>query len=379
VAYLALVAWIGSLVGSSGGATPFLAAFAVALCFHPARLRVQRAVDRLFYGRRGEPLALLEDLDRALREAEAPRAALQAAVEIVRRGLRLPGAAVRVTLPDGLDTEARDGVVPDGPHRLPLMLHGQTVGVLLVAHRRNEPLGAADLRALETLTGPLASVAYALRLSGDLEESRGRLLTAREEERRRLRRDLHDGLGPQLAGVVMGLDVVRSSLSRGEADRAGRLADDVTTQAREAVEEVRRMAAGLRPPVLDDLGLVGALRTTGPAAAAGGPDVSVEAEGDLDGCPAAVEVAAYRIAQEAITNAVRHAAADRVDVRLAVSDVAVTVTVSDDGVGLSRRARPGVGLRSMRERASELGGWCSVAPGERGGTTVSAHLPLGAS
>ncbi|MGN6577568.1 MAG: sensor histidine kinase, partial [Nocardioides sp.] len=199
--------------------------------------------------------------------------------------------------------------------------------------------------------------------------------TAREEERRRLRRDLHDGLGPQLAGVVMGLDVVASSLSRGDTDRAAEVARTINDQARDAVEDVRRLVAGLRPPVLDDLGLLGALRSTGPAAATDGPQVSVVAHGELDGLPAALEVAAYRIAQEAMTNAVRHGEPRRIDVTLERGAEAMTVRVHDDGGGIGPGARRGVGLTSMRERAAELGGWCTVVP-HGDGTLVTAHLPL---
>jgi signal transduction histidine kinase len=244
-------------------------------------------------------------------------------------------------------------------------------------------LSGADVRVLQSLAGPLASAAYALRLSGDLEESRRRLLTAREDERRRLRRDLHDGLGPQLAGVVMGLDVIQSSLSRGNADTATELAATVGGQARTAVEDVRRLVAGLRPPVLDDLGLLGALQASGiasgssPAAGsgAGGPAVRFAATGDLDGLPAAVEVAAYRIVSEALTNAARHSGADEVLVTLRRSESMVRVEVEDDGTGMPAEIVPGVGLQSMRERAAELGGWCTVTGSPRG-TRVVAELPL---
>jgi signal transduction histidine kinase len=375
LAYVALVAWVGSLVGTSGGVTPFVAALVVALAFNPARVRVQRGVDRLFFGRRGDPLALLHHLDRTLRDAGSPHAALRDAAGVLRSGLRLPGAAVVVTLPSGDEVRAEDGVVPGAAHALPLDLHGEQVGTLLVAPRRpGEPVRGTDLRVLSSLAGPLASAAYALRLAGDLEDSRRRLLEAREEERRRLRRDLHDGLGPQLAGVVMGLDVVGSALARGDTTRAAELARTTSDQAREAVEDVRRLAHGLRPPVLDDLGLVGALRSTGPAAAPGGPSVHVLADGTLSDLPAAVEVAAYRIAQEGVTNAVRHGRAGRVEVRLRSREDALTVEVDDDGTGLADDARPGVGLASMRERAAEVGGWCTVAA-HPGGTLVTAHLP----
>jgi two-component system, NarL family, sensor kinase len=376
IAYVAVVAWVGALFGTSDGIVPFVAAFAVALAFHPARIRVQRAVDRVFHGRRGDPYALLRDLDRALRDAESPREALAHATRVIRHGLRLPGARVVVPTPDGAELRESSGSLDGTVEVIALELHGEQVGVLEVLPRGGRGrLGDADHRVLIALAGPVASAAYAFRLSGDLAESHRRLLRAREEERRRLRRDLHDGLGPQLAGVVMGLDVVRSKLARGETARAAQLSGTITDQARTAVEDVRRLASGLRPPALDDLGLVGALRSTGPASVGHGPVVSVVADGELEHLPAAVEVAAYRIAQEAMTNAVRHGAATRIDVRLSAVPEGMDVQITDDGIGIASEVVPGVGLLSMRERAAELGGWCTISPAQPG-TRVHAHLPL---
>jgi two-component system, NarL family, sensor kinase len=333
-------------------------------------------VDRLFHGRRGDPYHFLRDLDRALRDAESPREALAHATRVIRHGLRLPGARVIVPTPDGAELRESSGTLEGDAEAIALELHGEQVGVLEVQPRNgNGRLGDADHRVLAALAGPVASAAYAFRLSGDLAESHRRLLGAREEERRRLRRDLHDGLGPQLAGVVMGLDVVRSTLARGETARAAALSGTVTDQARTAVEDVRRLVSGLRPPVLDDLGLVGALRSTGPASVGDGPAISVVAEGELEQLPAAVEVAAYRIAQEAMTNAVRHAAASRIDVHLNATGDWMDVQITDDGRGICTAAVPGVGLLSMRERAAELGGWCTISSAQPG-TRVHAHLPV---
>jgi signal transduction histidine kinase len=141
------------------------------------------------------------------------------------------------------------------------------------------------------------------------------------------------------------------------------------------MDDVRRLVAGLRPPVLDDLGLLGALRSTGPAAVGGGPTVTVTAEGRVEDLPAALEVAAFRIAQEALTNAIRHARATAVNVSLHATAEGLGLRVEDDGTGIAADSRPGVGLSSMQERAAELGGWCTVTTGEHGGTRVLAHLP----
>jgi len=382
VVYAAVVTWAGALLGERRGTAPFLAAFAVALAFHPAQTRVRRAVDRLLHGDRGDPLAVLTHLDRALAAAAGPRQALRAGVEVAVARLRLRGSAVRVALPDGGTVVERWGEAAgddgsfDAPGAVPLVLHGETVGTLLVVPRTGpagqEPL---DERLLAGLAGRLAAAAYAVRLSRDIEESRERLLTAREEERRRLRRDLHDGLGPQLSAVVMTLDTAASALRRDQGDRALALVGSAGRHAKDAVTDVRRLVHGLRPPALDDLGLVGALRATAAGMSEGGPEVVVEGSGDLESLPAALEVAVLRIAQEALVNAVRHAGASRIRIAVSAGQDVVEVEVADDGVGLRAGRTAGVGLASMGERAAELGGSCSIGPGRTRGTTVHAVIP----
>ena len=187
--YVALVGWVGALVGSSEGWVPFVAAFAIATAFHPARVRLQRLVDRLFHGLRGDPYALLRELDRALREAARPREALAAGVEAVRAGLRLGGVSVVVRMPGASDVVERAGFVAPGAAAVPLELHGRHVGELRVtrasardaAGAEESPPRGADARALQAVAGPLSSAAYAVRLSGALEESRTHLVQARED------------------------------------------------------------------------------------------------------------------------------------------------------------------------------------------------------
>jgi two-component system, NarL family, sensor kinase len=369
LAYAAVVGWVGALLGTTGGVTSFVAAFAVALAFHPARVRVQRAVDRLLHGDRGDPLALVRRVDTAVRDAPAPHAALVAAVAVVRAGLRLPGAAVEVALPGDRSARVQDGDLPDAPTAVPLTVHGAPVGRLLVARDR---LGSADERALRAVAAPLAATAQAMRLVDDLAASRERLVVAREEERRRIRRDLHDGLGPQLSGVVMGVDTARSALRRGDRDRAEDLLTAAFDHARDAVADVRRLVHGLRPPALDELGLAGALRSAAP------PGVVVDAV-ELGPLPAAVEVAAYRIGQEAVTNALRHAGAGTVTLSLRTTADALELDVADDGRGLPDAPRPGLGIRAMHERAAELGGVVRIGPGAARGTRVHVRLPLAAA
>jgi signal transduction histidine kinase len=217
-----------------------------------------------------------------------------------------------------------------------------------------------------------------VRLTTDLRRSRERLVTALEEERRRLQRDLHDGLGPTLAGALMKMEAARSRLDRSPGEAAS-LLGELASDTRRTIEEVRRLTYDLRPPALDQLGLVGALRERAAEfseARADGLEIGIEVPADLPPLTAAVEVAAYRIGLEALTNVARHSGARRSTLRLAVADGALEVEVTDDGCGIDANGHAGVGHRSMRERAEELGGGLEIGQSGTAGTRVHARLPL---
>ena len=221
---------------------------------------------------------------------------------------------------------------------------------------------------------PPPAAARASSLAAQLQDSREQLVAAREEERRRLRRDLHDGLGPSLGAVVLRIDTARNLAGAGRAEESDRVLRQARDDVAAALADVRRLVHDLRPPALDDLGLTGAVRQQAERVLPPSVDATVTAADDGE-LPAAVEVAAYRIASEALANAARHARASRVDVRLEREDGALVVTVADDGVGIPPGAPAGVGLVSLRERAAELGGSCTVECPAGGGTVVRAVLP----
>ena len=274
-----------------------------------------------------------------------------------------------------LSTPASVGTPTDEAVRLPLLYHGEAIGRLILGRRSGEgSFSASEQRLLEDLARQAGVATYAVRLTTDLQRSRERLVTAREEERRRLRRDLHDGLGPALASVTLMSDAARNLLTQ-NPPAADALLVDLKREAQAATTEIRRVVYELRPPALDELGLALALREQAMQFSQSGLRVSVEAPDELPPLPAAVDVAAYRIFQEAMTNIVRHAQARICSIRLEV-DTSVRLEIADDGCGLNG-ARPGVGLTSMRERAEELGGWCTVESRQTGGTIVRAVLPRG--
>ncbi len=243
------------------------------------------------------------------------------------------------------------------------------------------PLVPRSIASLFALIVPIALVAAILRdrlfQVALLTRSREKIVAAREDERRRLRRDLHDGLAPSLAAIGLKLDLVRGAV-RDDPAAAQAGIDEARQGVRAVIAEIRRMSRDLRPPSLDTLGLVGAVRQQAEAlggGAAGGPRIVVDADPNFPALPAAVEVAAYRIAVEAMMNAVRHAAATTCRVGLALVGNELSIEVGDDGRGYTPAAA-GVGLRAMRERAAEIGGDVTIGAGPDGGTQLSARLPV---
>jgi signal transduction histidine kinase len=222
----------------------------------------------------------------------------------------------------------------------------------------------------------VAVAVHAVLLSQELQRSRERLVAAREEERRRLRRDLHDGLGPILTAVTLKADAARSALDLAP-NQADELLAELRGDAKQAIGDLRRVIYDLRPAPLDELGLLGALSQQVDRFARQGLLVALDAPPTLPILPAAVEVAAYRIIAEALTNIARHAYAHQVTITVAI-DGSLCVAVQDDGTASTAngdRWRPGVGLLSMAERVAEVGGTLQAGPTPTGGR-VKASLPL---
>lgn len=349
-----------------GPAASLLAAGVVVVLFAPLRAGLQRAVNRVMYGERGDPYAAVTALARRLEASAGPEAMLKATVDTLAVTLRLPYVGVRLT--DG-GVAAQHGEPTGAEIAVPLVHAFERVGDLILSKE-------APRRMVEDLAGHVAAAVRAAQVTVELRQAHERVVMATEEERRTLRRELHDGLGPTLAGVTLGIQAARQQVVR-DPTAADKALAGMADELRSAVTDIRRLARGLRPRNLDDLGLVEALRqqVSRYSADNSGLHVTVNATGELEELPAAVEVAAFRIALEAVTNAARHAGAHRCDVRLALNG-GLTVEVTDDGQGLSQDAVPGVGLGSMRERAEELGGSCVVTAAHGGGTRVLACLPI---
>jgi signal transduction histidine kinase len=361
---------------------PALAAALAALTLIPLRERLQRGVTRVVYGRWHEPYEVLAGLGQDLEAAADIDRLLDAAVTELTTGLDLRDVSVRDldrTVIAGTGSTApsagADAHAAAGPETasIPLLAYGTAVGSLTY-RAPDRPLSAAEERLLHDLARQLGGALHARLLRQDLQRARERLVLAREEERRRLRRDLHDGIGPALAGLTLKAETARALLPPG-SDSASRQLHDLSEEIRRTVVDVRRLVEGLRPPALDELGLAGACAQAVERLTAGsGLAASVQASDDLPALPAAVEVAAYRIVVEAVTNTVRHARARRCRVSIACIPAGLAIEVTDDGTGPAASGHHGHGLAIMRERAEELGGTVTVRDASPG-VTIQARLP----
>jgi signal transduction histidine kinase len=380
--YVLAVVGLGTLFQARGAlGVSLLATGLVAVLFAPLRDRLQRAINRLMYGERDDPYAVVSRLGERLEVTLTPDAVLPTITETVREALKLPYAAIALPRDgNGFEVVASSGEEsPANPLVLPLSYGGESVGEFLLAPRAlGESFSAADRRLLDGLARHAGVAVHGVRVMADLQRSRERLVLAREEERRRLRRDLHDELAPALAAVGLNAATV-GELIPTDPKEAAFANERLRAAIRATVGDVRRLVYDLRPPALDDLGLIEAIRERASRYGVGdyGFRVAVEAPDELPPLPAAVEVAAYRIVQEALTNVSRHARASACTVRLACTDgLALTIEVTDDGVGLPDTPEGGVGLSTMRERAAELGGEYEIVRSWPSGTRVFARLPF---
>jgi signal transduction histidine kinase len=375
--YVVVVGTLSQLFAPSGNfLISLLATGLIAALAQPLRERVQHIINQLIYGQRDDPYGVLSRLGKRLEATLLPQEALPILVETVALALKLPYAAIALNRNETFVAVASYGLQQDDVIRLPILYQRETIGQLILAPRApGETFTQADRQLLDHLAGQAGVAAHTVRLTSDLQRSREQLVTTREEERRRLRRDLHDGLGPTLASIMLKLEATRNLLQHDSA-AADQVLVDLTNRVALVVADIRRLVYELRPPALDDLGLVTALRQfANQHNVTSGLQISVTAPEALPMLPAALEVAIYRIALEGLTNVIRHAQAMTCQVQITLGDT-LALEISDDGRGLSEEHRSGVGLNSMRERSAELGGTFSITSKPEGGTRVLAQLPL---
>lgn len=373
--YAAIIGGLGALFQSQGSLLlSLLATGLIAVLFQPLRERVQRAVNRLMYGERDEPYRVLTRLGQRLEAAVEPAVALPLTVETVAHALKLPYVAIRLKQTDTVQTVAAYGANQNEETVFPLAYGGETIGELIAAQRApNEPLTPADQQLLQDLARQISVTAHAVLLSADLERARLHIVTAREEARRRLGSDLHDGVGHQLAGLGRQVETAVTLLDHNPA-ASRQLLTDINHQLNTAISQVRYLAHQLHPPELELLGLAGALREralTHPTLT-----IRLDAPETLPPLPATVETAAYYIALEALTNVEKHAGGRACRLHLALVNGVLEMEIADDGPGLTAERANGLGLLSMQARAAEVGGSCRLEAGTVEGTQVIVRLPV---
>ncbi|MFI6324374.1 histidine kinase [Nonomuraea sp. NPDC050556] len=340
----------------------------------PVTQAAARLTDRLYYGERARPYHVVRDLAQRMSDAVQPQEVPSLMCAVLVEALRIPAARVRVSTRGGPRDLAAEGSGPT-PHDLPITHHSEVIGHLLVASRPGEDqLDQQDRDVLRLLTDQFAPSLALLHLSEDLQAGREQLVTAREEERRRIRRDLHDGLGPTLSGLRLRVDTAQALLPDGSPaiEPLNQISECIATM----VHDIRRITAGLVPAPLPELGLAASLDRLLDNAGAGLHTSMTLSPVPLPALPAALEVAIYHITAEALTNVIKHSRARHVTVNLWVGQSTVVLTVEDDGTGLPDKAaeHAGIGRSSMRERAAELGGHVEFENGTSG-LVVRAIMP----
>jgi signal transduction histidine kinase len=382
--YVLIVGTLGAFFKSSSDslAISLSATGIVAITFQPMRGYLQRGVNRVMFGERHNPYEVISRLSARLEANLSPGTLLPGIAETIAQTLKLPYVSIAIKDGDAFKTDAVWGQPADQGRitALPLVYGQETVGQMVIGQvAGDKTLSGTEQQLLANIARQTGIAVHAVQLTAELQQSRLHIVTAREEERRRLRRDLHDGLGPTLASHTLKIGAARA-LIESSPDMADTILADLENSLATSLADIRRLVYNLRPPALDQLGLAGALcdfveqyGVSDPASDV--PDFTVHIPESLPVLPAAVEVAAYRIVQEAANNVVRHAQARHAEIAIGANG-ALDITVSDDGRGLPEHVHYGVGLSSMRERAEELGGYCSIENRAGGGTHLHARIPI---
>ena len=355
--------WVTDRLFGDGTVGGVAAVVVVAVIAAPLHGWIRRRTERWVYGYRSEPAAALRRLDANVERAD-PLQVVDTITDSIADALKV----------DRVWVEPADTPLSDDPatFRVPLVHRNERIGDLAVQVPAGRSMTAADTSLLRDLARQAAVTVRVSELATELQASRSRIVTAREEERRRLRRDLHDGVGPSLAAIVLKLDAAQS---RQDDAQRNELLTEIRDETRSTIAEVRRLVDDLRPPAIDEVGLVNAIRQRAATLSTGTLRFRVDGPDTLPPLSAAVEVAAFRIVSEAMTNVAKHSRAGSCSVEIAL-DGTLELTVTDDGQGAARSSSTGVGWTSMTERAAELGGSCTITSLAERGLEVRAFLPL---
>ena len=401
VVYAVVVGGLGALL--QRGDRPnhllgVLAAIVIALAVDPVRLRLRRLGDRVAYGERAEPYEVLAGLAQRLQADQDPTTVLQQLAQSLTEGTSALSTMVWLRVRDELRPAAgwpAGSAVPDavpvpddgsialdgvpGDRCEPVVHGGQLLGAITLTTRHREALPPEADRLVRDIAGHAGLVLRNLRLTAELQErvaelrdSRQRLVSAQDAERRRIERDLHDGAQQQLVAVKVRLSLARSDAEDGGNDELAASLAEVSGQLTEAIEALRELAHGIYPPRLAADGLVRALRSRSSFV-----PFELEVEGDIERQPPPVEAAVYFCCLEALQNASKYAAASQVRIDLSAADHTLRFAVVDDGVGFDPGAvERGAGTTNMLDRIDALGGELRITSSPGAGARVEGCVPV---
>jgi signal transduction histidine kinase len=390
--YAALVVGVGAAAGDQHSVyLSALAAAIVAVAFQPVRQRAAVVANRLVYGRRATPYQVLSEFAHRIGGAYADDDVLPQMARMVAAGTGARRVVVWLRVGGDLRPGATAGdpgevpapvpvpaggaplrALPDCDTSVPIRYQGELLGALAIAMPRDEPLRPASAQLVADVAAQAGPVLSNAGLISELRESRQRLVTAGDEARRRLERNLHDGAQQDLVALAIKLRIADGVLGD-DAKEARELLEELRADTAAALENLRTLARGIYPPLLADLGLVAALN-----AQAGKSPVPVTVRADGIGrFPQETEAAVYFCCLEALQNIAKYARAPAARISLSAADGALTFAVSDDGAGYdSARTPMGSGLRNMADRLAALGGRLEVRSAPGAGTTVTGQLPV---
>jgi signal transduction histidine kinase len=370
--YVLIVGSLGILINNQNNIfISLLATGIVAVLFQPLRVKIQQSVNRLVYGDREDPYKILSGLTERLELTMKNSSVLPTIVEEAAKALKLPFAAIDIHVEGKFERIAAFGEDIHVNTEFPLKLQHETVGIFIVGTRSLEDtLPPEKVYLLNDLLRQLTMAVHAVQITGELQRSRVKLVSLREDERRRLRRDLHDGLGASLASISLQMDTL---IYQNQVDAKDRLIE-LQGNLRSAVGDIRQLVYNLRPPALDELGLIFALKEMSYQFADSSVEITIEAPDEDMNLHAAIEVAAYRIVQEAVTNAIKHSNGSLCKVTIEPIAQHLVITIKDNGQGIPANHKSGIGLNSMRERAEEVDGKFTFK--NENGTFIQVRLPL---
>lgn len=397
--YTAVVWYLSNLFKTDENVViSIIATSIVAVSFSPLKEKVQKVIIRRLFGEQENPYFVIALLGKKLQESKTPEQVVEQVLKTLKEVIKLPFASINL-LQNGKEVVlAQFGEAVGNHHRLPISYRGTQLGYLTVSPRSpGEAFTSSDEKLWEVLIQQLGPLLQDLKATVDLkalnvmlQESREKLVLAREEERKYLRRNLHDDLAPRLAALAYTAAAAEELVDK-EPLTVKKLLSEHQQMILGTVDDIRRLVYDLRPPSIDELGLLEALRlrtneiiSSMAVYSEEEPESKIElmfiAPEQLQKIPPAIEVAVYRIITESVVNVVRHSKANKCEVHIYLRKNRLELEVIDNGIGISRERPPstmgGIGLTSMRERAAELGGECIIERSTSGGTRVYASFPL---